>query len=179
MSKHIAVVLGLVILCGLFLVGGALADSITTIDWWVVSGGGGESSGSTVTLNDTLGQPIIGTSSNGNISLQASYWQPALGPTAADLVFYVAQPQVGGILLSWKTANELDLLGFNLFRANNPDEEWELMNGNLIAAQNPGSMEGAAYQYLDEVAEAGVQYRYLLEAVEIDGSSLYSSISTI
>ena len=31
-----------------------------SVDWWVISGGGAPSSGGNVTLNDTLGQPIIG-----------------------------------------------------------------------------------------------------------------------
>ena len=177
MSKRSAVVLGMAILCGLVLVRAAVAESITTIDWWVVSGGGGESSGSSVTLNDTMGQPVIGPSSNGNISLHAGYWQTVLGPTAVDLVFFIAQPQVGGILISWETANELDLLGFNLYRASSPDEGWELLNGKLIAAQKPGSMQGALYQYLDETAKAGIKYRYWLEAVEIGGSSQYAPIS--
>ena len=177
MNKRSRVVLGLAILCSLVLVRAAVAESITTIDWWVISGGGGESNGSPVTLNDTFGQPVIGTSSNGNISLHAGYWQTALGPTAVDLVFYIAQPQVGGILLSWETALELDLVGFNLYRASSLYEEWELLNGELIAAQKPGSMQGALYQYLDETGKAGVQYQYRLEAVEIGGSSLYAPIS--
>jgi hypothetical protein len=41
---------------------------------WVLSAGGGPASGGTVTLNASLGQPVVGPSSAGNIGLNAGYW---------------------------------------------------------------------------------------------------------
>jgi hypothetical protein len=49
------------------------------IGWWVLSAGGGLSSSSTVSLNATLGQPMVGTSSNGALMLNAGYWNGLLG----------------------------------------------------------------------------------------------------
>ncbi len=63
-------------------VGGALANGDgPAVDWWVISGGGAPSSGGNVTLNDTLGQPMIGDSSGGSVALHAGYW-PCNMPTA-------------------------------------------------------------------------------------------------
>ena len=42
--------------------------------WWVFSGGGSPSSAGTVSMNDTLGQPVTGASSSGNVTLESGYW---------------------------------------------------------------------------------------------------------
>jgi hypothetical protein len=83
MNKQLAIAL-VGLLCGLLVVGGALAQGTATIDWWSIAGGGTPSSGGKVTLNDTLGQPIIGPSSRGNVWLGAGYWGGAR-PTNARL----------------------------------------------------------------------------------------------
>jgi hypothetical protein len=59
------------------LVGVAWAGSSANyaIDWQVLNGGGASASGSgDVTLNGSLGQTAIGTSSAGGYSLGAGYW---------------------------------------------------------------------------------------------------------
>ena len=52
----------------------AQATPGSVIDWFVVSGGGGTASGGNVTLDSTVGQPIAGVSTGGNVSLGAGYW---------------------------------------------------------------------------------------------------------
>ncbi len=56
------------------------------IPWWVIAGGGDSANGGTVTLSDTLGQPIIGTAAGstagGTVELDAGYWQRLYGPAA-------------------------------------------------------------------------------------------------
>ena len=78
MRKKGCFLLGLALLCGLALILGGVAvlaqGSTPIINWWVIAGGGGPSSGGSVALNDTLGQPIVGPSSEGNVSLTAGYW---------------------------------------------------------------------------------------------------------
>ena len=51
------------------------ALGVTAVDWWVVSGGGAPSSGDSITMNGTLGQPVVGLSSGGDFSLSAGYWE--------------------------------------------------------------------------------------------------------
>ncbi len=66
----------------LLLVGSALADpGGPAVNWWVVAGGGGSASGGSVTLNATLGQPIVGDSSGGGTRLGAGYWYGGTTPS--------------------------------------------------------------------------------------------------
>lgn len=65
---------GLGLLAALLLVSMVLAASGPAVDWQVVAGGGAPAAGGNITLNDTLGQPIIGASSGGNVGLGAGYW---------------------------------------------------------------------------------------------------------
>ena len=58
----------------LLAVGTVLAFSTASVDWWVFSSGGGPSSGGNISMNDTIGQPVIGPSIGGDVSLQAGYW---------------------------------------------------------------------------------------------------------
>lgn len=87
MNRHRAVILAATILCTLLLVGPVLSSTegpvlspaegtagTVTIDWWVVGGGGGPAGGTGITVNSTLGQPIIGLSNGNSISLGAGYW---------------------------------------------------------------------------------------------------------
>jgi hypothetical protein len=45
------------------------------LDWWVMSGGGGAVSNGNVSLQGTLGQPIIGVSAATEVTLSAGFWQ--------------------------------------------------------------------------------------------------------
>jgi hypothetical protein len=74
MNKRYTITLAAALLAGLVLVSVALAQGTATINRWVISGGGAPSSGGNVSLNDSLGQPIVGPSSGGNVSLGAGYW---------------------------------------------------------------------------------------------------------
>jgi uncharacterized repeat protein (TIGR01451 family) len=75
MKQRHAIILALGLLVCLMLVGAALAmASPPAIGWWVLGSGGAPSSGGAVTMNDTLGQPLIGPSSGGDVSLHGGYW---------------------------------------------------------------------------------------------------------
>jgi len=151
--------------------GQALAQAGAAVDWWVVAGGGAPSTGGTVTVNDTLGQPIIGPSSGGTVSLAAGYWYPGSGPTAVSLLSFAAVPRDAAILLTWETANEVDNLGFSLYRAESPAGPLARLNNELIPTLVPsGSPFGAVYEWLDEVGLVpGQLYYYWLEDVDIYG----------
>jgi len=86
LNKRIRLSLGLALLAALLLaVSAAFAQS--TMDWWVISGGGGISSGGTASVNSTFGQPITGPSGGGNVTMGAGYWGGigAAAPTAVTL----------------------------------------------------------------------------------------------
>jgi len=94
MCKKGGFLLAMVLLCGLVFILGevvVLAQGGSAVEWWVVSGGGGPSTGAGVALNDTLGQPIIGASSGGNVTLGSGYWY-GLGYAIST---YVITPTAG------------------------------------------------------------------------------------
>ncbi len=98
-------------------------------------------------------------------------------PTASELnAFEAAALSANQVRVTWETANELNLIGFNLYRALENAEEIQL-NAALIPAQNVGSINGAPYEFLDDAARANTTYRYRLELVRADGSTFSETFS--
>ena len=92
-------------------------------------------------------------------------------PAAVELASFGATAQGSAILLEWETATELDNLGFNVYRSQAAEGERVQLNPALIPAQNPGSVLGATYSFLDEAAAPGVTYYYWLEDVDANGAA--------
>jgi hypothetical protein len=67
------------------------------------------------------------------------------------------------IKLKWRTANEFDVVGFNVWRRTGRDGTFVKMNTNLIPADSPGGKLGARYVFKDMTALAGTKYFYKLE----------------
>lgn len=110
MSQYLArgtTVAVLVVLLGIGMaLGGGVAlgqSGDPAIDWWVISGGGGPSSGTGVMLNDTLGQPVIGPSGDGSIALSAGYWVACVAAAAVMPVVTVAVADTNpaDVVLTW------------------------------------------------------------------------------
>ena len=160
------IVLGLLALA----TGAALAQGGEAIGWWVIAGGGATSTGGSVDIYDTLGQPVVGRSSNGSVALSAGYWYGVSVPTAVELVSFATAAQGGAILVTWETASEIDSLGFHLYRAGSADGTQARLNEVMIPSQSPGGSAGAAYRYVDAAVEPGVVYYYWLEDVDIRGA---------
>jgi len=94
-------------------------------------------------------------------------------PTAVTLARFEATPQSGAIRVTWETAQELENLGFNLYRGENVAGPWQQLNAALIPSQAPGAVFGAVYEWLDTEVQAGLTYYYLLEEVDIHGRSTF------
>ena len=92
-------------------------------------------------------------------------------PAAVELASFTAASQGSAIVLEWETATELDNLGFNVYRSGAAEGERIQLNAALIPAQNPGSVLGATYRFLDETATPGVIYYYWLEDVDAYGAA--------
>ncbi|MBU0492024.1 MAG: hypothetical protein KKA73_03090 [Chloroflexi bacterium] len=156
----------LALVCCWLVVSIALAQS--AVDWAVIAGGGGPSTGPDVALNATLGQPIVGPSGSGPeaVSLGAGYWYGAAPATAVTLHSFAAVAQDGAIILTWETALEVDVLGFHVYRADTPNAE----PARLIATLLPATGE-PRYTYVDQTAAPGVAYTYWLEVVDMGGGA--------
>jgi hypothetical protein len=74
----------------------------------------------------------------------------------------------GGVLVSWETAGERRLLGFNVLRSRSDRDASTRVNPVWIPAVGASS-EPAAYSFFDAGALPGVSYRYHIEAVTLDG----------
>ena len=107
MNKRISLFLLLVGGVLTMTVGIVLAASGPAVDWQVTAGGGAPAVGGTVTLNDTLGQPVIGASSGGNVALGAGYWV-GLG---YDETFCGLTTGVQNFNQTWPVQVEIEALG--------------------------------------------------------------------
>lgn len=82
------------------------------------------------------------------------------GTTAVRMRGFSAARTASGTLLRWRTASELDVLGFHVWR------NGRRITRTLIAA--PGRATG--YRFLDRGARASVSYVYRLQVVDTDGT---------
>ena len=74
----------------------------------------------------------------------------------------------GGAVVSWETSTESGVLGFNVLRARTDASEATRVNPVWIpsVAEAGGP---ASYSFFDADAEAGIGYRYRVEAVTLEG----------
>ena len=109
----------------------------------------------------------------------AAIWSfTTTAPTPVRLANFNAISLPQGIQLSWQSAQENDLIGFNLYRAESPDGAQVQINTDLIPAINPGQQRGNDYQYLDATAETGKVYYYWVEWVGNQDSELFGPVMT-
>jgi uncharacterized repeat protein (TIGR01451 family) len=87
-------------------------------------------------------------------------------PTGVALAGLAAVAQPDGVLVSWQTASEVGILGFNLLRS--VGGEFVAVNQEFLFAEYAGANLGASYAYADAGLPAGV-YTYTLEVVLLDG----------
>jgi len=147
--------------------GGATYD----MSWHVMDGGGGPSAGTTYHVNYSFGQPSTIFSSAGStyqIS-QNGYWQDDPVPTAADLLGFAALPDGAAIALTWETADEQELTGFDLYRQAGPGAPLERLNAAMIPARYAGSPQGALYTWHNGGVADGQLYLYTLELIDAGG----------
>lgn len=73
------------------------------------------------------------------------------------------------VLATWKTANEINVLGFNVRRATKRTDgtfgKFVRVNQNLIPAKNLGKLEGGAYRLNDDTVAPVNTYQYKLEVI--------------
>lgn len=73
-----------------------------------------------------------------------------------------------GVLVSWDTASERHLLGFNVLRT--PVDGFEPTRVNPVWIPSVAESGGpASYSFYDATASPGVAYRYRIEAVTLEG----------
>lgn len=91
-------------------------------------------------------------------------------PGAIDLVYFRAVPRGGATVLEWETAQEIDNIGFNLYKASDLHGIRKKVNRELIPARNPGSVIGGFYFFIDGMQPG--RY-YWLEDIDANGVSTF------
>jgi hypothetical protein len=89
-------------------------------------------------------------------------------PTAVDLISFTATGFDDTVQVEWETAQEINNLGFNLYRSAESNGSYTKLNRQLI----PGlisAVSGQQYSYSDKDVIRGVLYYYLLEDVDLSG----------
>ncbi|MCP4716629.1 MAG: hypothetical protein GY868_16025, partial [Deltaproteobacteria bacterium] len=96
--------------------------------------------------------------------------------TAITLNFFSATGRSDGVMVTWQTAQEVDTLGFNLYRSSAEGAPRTKINTGII----PGlisSVSGRTYAYLDHGATRGISDYYFLEEVDLGGRwTLYGPV---
>lgn len=67
-------IFSLVMVLSLAIVGLALANNGVAVPRWVLGGGASDATAGDTTLRATLGQPMVGVVSDGNVTLGQGFW---------------------------------------------------------------------------------------------------------
>ncbi len=118
--------------------------------------------------------------SNVSVANLGSYFTLGNGtPTAVTLVSFEVIPQETAMLVTWETAQELDHVGFNLYRSTAFEGPYTQLNDALIPPQFPGEAMGGTYEWLDTDVQPAVVYYYRLEDIDVKGvSTFHGPVST-
>lgn len=95
-----------------------------------------------------------------------------------SLTHLAAIPYNNKVLVEWKTGNEWDHRGFNVYRSLNPNDGYVQVNTALIKNDLFSTSIHGTYAFIDEGAQNGVTYYYMLEDLSLMGeSTLHGPIS--
>lgn len=101
---------------------------------------------------------------------------PTRPPTGIRMSGLRAQRRVGGVDITWETASEADVTGFDVLRAGQVTGPFERINEQLIAATGSAAA-GGSYSLTDDRAPAG-RLVYRVEALDA-GGKVVSSHDTV
>ena len=82
------------------------------------------------------------------------------------------------VVVEWTTASELDTVGYNLYRGENPSGEFIKVNKELIPSSGD-ALAGGDYRFIDPLVKPGKIYYYMLEDVDSLGSTQRNGPITI
>jgi uncharacterized repeat protein (TIGR01451 family) len=89
-------------------------------------------------------------------------------PTGLSVTGLQANAQGKDVTIVWQTANEAQILGFDVLRKSSPADV-KRVNPEMIAAEHAGSSAGTTYSFTDRGLAPGV-YTYVLRVIKLDGT---------
>jgi hypothetical protein len=99
------------------------------------------------------------------------------GTTAVAVRRFGAQWLGKHVAVSWRTASEGEILGFNVFRSVGAGP-FRKLNRTLIAPERPGSAAGARYRITDRAVQRAKTYTYRLQLVSPGGKRSWYGIGS-
>jgi uncharacterized repeat protein (TIGR01451 family) len=89
-------------------------------------------------------------------------------PTVITLASFAASPEAAAVTLQWTTLNEQNTWGFHLYRSSTGlRADAVRITPSLILSEGRGT-GGASYSWRDTTVEAGNEYRYWLQEVDLN-----------
>lgn len=150
------------------------------------SGGVWTTVGTFVVTNNTLHAPYYCTYTKDITDLSYTAYTLATGnpistPTAANLVQFGARYNAKQDLVrvKWQTGVELDIVGFNVFRATKKDGVYKQLNADLIPSKYAGQVVGARYSLRDAKAKSDKTYFYKLQVVYANDTRAWSDLARV
>jgi hypothetical protein len=94
-------------------------------------------------------------------------------PTAADVSAFTATATARGVVLRWRSASDLRLLGFHVWRSRTGVKAVRITSA-MVRAHPPGAATGRAYRFVDRRPVNG-RAVYRLQVVGLDGGTRFVS----
>ena len=94
------------------------------------------------------------------------------GGLGSVIDFFEAYPLSGAAVVEWRTSTEINLVGFNLYRSEDPESGYAMQNEYMIDAHF-GDPEGYIYRWKDKPLENGTTYWYKLECLYLNGDEIF------
>lgn len=112
-----------------------------------------------------------------------SYDGYAMGTSTSDislpvtLTSFTATAGDGEVTLRWVTESEIENLGFNIYRSTKYNDQFSIINDQLIPGAG-NSSQRHEYEYVDRDVTNGIKYWYKLEDVDYSGNTeLHGTLS--
>ncbi len=94
------------------------------------------------------------------------------------LMSFTAEIQKKRVYIAWKTASEVNNLGFNIFRSEVKSGPYAKINPKLIAGRKSAT-QAKEYSFVDQNVQMGCDYFYKLEQIDLAGTRHYFGPLTV
>lgn len=118
----------------------------------------------------------IGSATNGEVE---DYRITVTAPTAISLLTMEGKARNKRVDLKWTTGNEMNVVGFNVWRTGRANGTFDKINNALIPAERAGSLTGANYVFKDKGRAPGKRYFYKLEIIGTGGTLEWSDVIVV
>ena len=123
-----------------------------------------------LTSGELTGFHITGTTSGTGTWTAGSNSESIDGPLPVELATFTGTITDDGILLRWHSISEINNLGFHLYRSETKDGGYVRVTPTLIKGHGTDATQHE-YSFLDETAEVGKSYWYVIEDVDFSGNT--------